>query len=192
MRSQSKSQGRLDFRKSDVLLVDDNQHSLDLLSQVLAGFRFRKTQSARSAAEARKYLATQPFDLIIIDAEMPQEDGFHLVSEIRSRPKGPNFTVPIVVVSSFTPLNKVARARDTGANMLIKKPISAATLAARIDWIARTDRLFVEADHYCGPDRRFHREPLGEGVEERRADALALTSTPDRALSQDDIDSLFG
>lgn len=187
-----KSPGRLDFHKSDVLIVDDNQHSLDLLSQVLVGFRFRKIQAVRSAAEARQMLAAQQFDLIIVDAEMPEEDGFEFAAGIRAQAENPNFTVPIIVVSSHTPHLKVLRARDAGANMVIRKPISPATLAQRIEWIARSARPFVQADSYCGPERRFRRGPLPVGLEERRADGIAMAATPDRALSQDDVDSLFG
>lgn len=182
---------RLDLRKVEVMVVDDNQHSLDLLSQVLAGFRFRKIHATGSVDEARTLVTTQRFDLIIIDAEMPGDDGFRLTEDVRLRSK-PNATAPIILVSGFTPFQKVVRARDLGANLVLKKPISPSALISRIEWIAQSDRVFVSTETYRGPDRRFRMHPLPEGQAERRADALALAATPDRAMSQDDIDSLFG
>lgn len=180
------------MRRSKVLLVDDNPHSLDLMAQVLRGFRVGETITCRSADEAREAVTTQSFDLLIIDGEMPGEDGISLTLSIRSEPKLPNFTTPIVFVSAYTPIDKVERARDAGANLVVKKPIAPAILLSRIEWLARQTRDFVKADGYCGPDRRFKNKPPPDGEPERRANAIALTADMDRKMSQDDIDALFG
>jgi CheY-like chemotaxis protein len=182
----------MDLRRAKVLLVDDNPHSLDLMAQVLRGFRVAGTVPCRSIAEARENFSTQAFDLLIIDAEMPEEDGISLTLEVRSQPRLPNFTAPIILVSAHTPAEKVQRARDAGANLVVKKPIAPAILLDRLEWLARETRDFVKADGYCGPDRRYKNRPLPSGQEERRAGALALTSDMDRKMSQDDIDALFG
>ncbi len=186
------SPSRLDLRKAKTLIVDDNSTSLDLMSQILLGFRIQHTKTCTSAKEAREMLGGTAFDLIIIDAEMPEEDGIQLTRHIRQQPAAPNFTAPIVLVSASTPREKILSARDAGANIVVKKPIAPAVLLSRIEWLARNTREFVTTDSYCGPDRRLKAMPLPEGVAERRADAIALTATPDRAMSQDDVDSLFG
>ena len=64
-------------------------------------------------------------------------------------------------------------------------------LLSRLEWIARSNREFITADGYNGPDRRFRQVPLAEDQQERRAEALALIADPTRALSQDDISALF-
>lgn len=183
---------RMDMSRSKVLLVDDKHQSLDLLMQVLVGFRIKTTKACISAKEAREALAATTFDLIIIDGEMPDEDGIELTRHIRSQSESPNFTAPVIVVSAHTPREKVLRARDAGAHLVVKKPIAPATLLDRIERLARSARQFVAVPSYRGPDRRFKSHPLPEGVEERRADALALTSDPSRALSQNEVDKLFG
>ena len=184
--------GKLDLSRSRVLVVDDLHPSRELMLQVLTGFRVKNVQACASPEEARQQIAARVFDLIIIDGEMPGEDGISLTRHVRAEPKQPNFTAPILLVSSSTPIEKVILARDAGANMVVKKPIAPAVLLARIKWLACNDRDFVKADSYCGPDRRFKSLPLSEGIEERRADNLALTASPDRAMSQDEVDSLFG
>lgn len=186
------SSGRLDLRKARTLVVDDNSTSLDLMSQILLGFRVQNAKTCNSAKEARELLAGAAFDLIIIDAEMPDEDGLGLTRHIRQQPAGPNFTAPIILVSASTPREKILEARDAGANIVVKKPIAPAVLLSRIEWLARNTREFVTSTTYCGPDRRVKNLPLPDGVQERRADAIALSATPDRAMSQDDVDSLFG
>lgn len=183
---------RLNLAKSKVLVVDDNQQSAEILTQILQGFKIGKTCASRSADEARDALLASAFDLLIVDAEMPNEDGISFVRHLRRQKDNPNFTIPIILVSAHTPADKVKKARDAGANFVVKKPIAPTILLSRIEWLARNTRDFVTSPGYCGPDRRFKNLPLPEGIAERRAEAIALATTPDRAMSQDEIDSLFG
>lgn len=183
---------RIDLRRISALVVDDNPQSLELISQILVGFRLGKLTSCQSAEEARPRLAEERFDLILIDYAMPREDGLHLARHIRSDASLPNRTIPIVILHGHTPEHMVVAARDAGANMIVRKPVAPAVLLSRIQWIARDRRPFVEAESYCGPDRRIRAEPLGPDRPERRSAALALVGDPERAMSQDDITALFG
>ncbi|MBS0295626.1 MAG: response regulator [Proteobacteria bacterium] len=184
--------GRLNLRKTRILLVDDNPHSLDLVLQVLLGFRVPQPRCCASAEESRGLLEFESFDLILADCEMPNEDGLSLTRYVRSRRDQLNFTAPIVLMSGSTSFQRISAARDAGANMVVRKPISPGVLMDRILWLARVSRPFITSDAYCGPDRRFKSHILPPGVEERRAEALALTASPERALSQTEVDSLFG
>ena len=183
---------RLDLSTVRVLIADDNPRALDLLSQVLLGFQVRNATVCSTIAEAVPILSRSLHDLVIVDGEMPDQDGYDLTRQLRSEPDGPNYTTPIVIVSGLTPQHRVEKARDSGANSVITKPIVPGVLLAQIEYLAKTPRPFVACPTYCGPDRRFHTAPLPEGVEERRAEAIRLMAQPDRALSQTDIDSLFG
>lgn len=136
-------------------------------------------------------VAVERFDLILVDFEMPGEDGPSLVQHIRSEPRQPNHTAPIVMLNGSTSLQTVARARDAGANMVVKKPIAPTILLDRIEWIARNNRDFIGSSGYCGPDRRFRNVPRPQDAEERRADAAALVADPTRLMSQDEVSSLF-
>lgn len=182
---------RLDFSTIKIFAVDDNNQALALLEEILRGFRAGNTTVCASALAAQDLLAATRFDLLIIDADMPDEDGITLTQRIRNRPDQPNFTSPVVLASSHTPLDRIRRARDAGVNVFIKKPIAPAVLLDRLSWLARNTRPFVSAPTYCGPDRRFRKAPPPDGVGDRRADGIALAATPDRALSQTDIDALF-
>lgn len=183
---------RLDLRRTNILVVDDSLPSLELISQVLMGFRVERTVAVRSAQEARDAVAGRLFDLILVDGEMPDGDGISFTFELRRQEKSPNRATPVVLLCSYTPREKVVRARDAGVNVVVKKPVSPAVLLARITWLARTSREFVVSSAYAGPDRRFQHVALGPDQHERRAEQLALAATPERALSQSDIDNLFG
>jgi len=182
----------MDLGRLSVLLVDDNTPSLDLMQQILAGFRVGRVTSCRRPEEAWEHASRTRFDLIVLDGEMPDEDGISLARRLRAHAGLPNFTAPIILVSAHTPQEKVFQVRDAGANLVIKKPIAPAVLLSRIQWLARSPRQFITSETYNGPDRRIRRMPLPEGQEERRADALALTANADHAMSQDEVDALFG
>lgn len=89
------------------------------------------------------------------------------------------------------PQCKVEVARDHGVNFTIVKPVSPAVLLDRILWMAQYDRPFISDPGYSGPDRRFRTVPLQPGVSERRNADLQLAATPERSLSQAEIDGLF-
>ncbi|MBX9574816.1 MAG: response regulator [Caulobacteraceae bacterium] len=186
-----KTDPKLGLHGVNPLIVDDNSQALEVMAAIMMGFGVNKTVRAQSAAEAFELAARTVFDVILIDYEMPEEDGLSLVRRLRSDPGGPNFTAPIIMVSANTPESRVGHSRDAGANFMIAKPVSPGVLLERLKWIARSGRQFVNTDTYRGPDRRFHTVPLPEGLEERREADLALTAVPDKALSQDEIDGLF-
>ena len=77
---------------------------------------------------------------------------------------------PIVVLSGYTQLRLIASARDAGAHLVVRKPVSPQTLFDRLVWVANFDRPFLEADHYAGPDRRFHAVPPPDSAMKRLND----------------------
>jgi len=182
---------RIDLKQARILIADDNPKALDILSQVLMGFAVRHVIPCHGGAEVIDRISRESADLLIIDGEMPEHDGIDVTLHVRSHPEGPNFTAPILIVSGFTPIHMVTRARDAGANWVITKPIIPRVLLNRIEWLAKSPRPFITSPNYCGPDRRFQNLALPEGVEERRAEAIRLMAQPDRVMRQDEIDSVF-
>lgn len=180
---------RFNLSRLSVLVIDDNQASRDIIQSILQGLGVAGRRCCNTVDEALDLLGRESFDMVIADGEMPQQDGFDLTAAIRRDPDGPNFTVPILLASAHTPKLKIARARDVGANMVVCKPLSAAVVLEKIEWLARAQRKFVNAPGYRGPDRRFHAVALPKGAEERRAEELKRLAQPE--LSQNDIDSLF-
>ena len=182
---------RFNLAKARLLLVDDDEQSLEVLSAVLLGLGVRHARKCESAAEARRAISQSPYDLMLVDHVMPVEDGLSLCREVRRDLSSQNRTTPLILLTSRPSRETVALARDAGAHFTVAKPVSPAILLQRIEWLARSGRNFISSDGYCGPDRRFQKLPLPPGIEERRYETLRLLEEPERALSQDDIDSLF-
>jgi hypothetical protein len=94
-------------------------------------------------------------------------------------------------MSSDTREKTIRQARDSGANMVIAKPISPSSLYDRLAWIALTTRQFVDTPTYFGPDRRFKIEGYPGGVGRRKSDQVEVAEESGPALAQGDIDNLF-
>lgn len=150
------------------MVVDDSPFALELTSQALLGFGIRTRYSCHSAAEAMAILADCPIDLLVVDCEMPEMDGYELVRWLRRSGLDPNAFVPVVMTAAHIRRSRVAEARDCGASFVITKPFSAKTLLERIVWVARDSRPFLEVGEYFGPDRRF-RQSEAPGSERRAA-----------------------
>ncbi|GAW40126.1 hypothetical protein SH203_00520 [Brevundimonas sp. SH203] len=152
------------------MVVDDSPFSLTLTSNALAGFGIRPSFAIGSGAEAKQMLADRTVDLLVVDTDMPDIDGFELVRWLRQSAPNPNAFIPVIMTASHIRRGRVAEARDCGANFVVTKPFSPALLLERILWVARDTRPFLEVGDYLGPDRRFRHTDY-DGVE-RRADML--------------------
>ena len=149
------------------MVVDDSSFSAEITTGALSGFGIRTRYSCKSAVEAMEVLNESEIDLLVVDCEMPGMDGFELVQWLR-RSGPPNAFVPVIMTAAHIRRSMVHKARNCGANYIVTKPFSAASLLERIVWVARDNRPFLEVGDYFGPDRRFRQsEPPGA---ERRAD----------------------
>ncbi len=184
---------RINLEKVSVLIVDDNQQSLDILAQVLSGFGVRSIVKSDNADDALKIVQRQVFDIIMTDGTMPGMDGYEFTSAVRRLQNQPNAHIPILLVTGHARESQVFRARDCGANFVVAKPITPKVLLDRVFWVAKEERMFVETDSYVGPDRRFKREGPPVGTSGRRREDvvgdLGAATTPN--LSQDQIDGMM-
>ncbi len=173
------AQPRLNFRGVTALLVDRNSYCRSIISQMLRGFGLTHMHACGSGEEAKKLLKETYIDMILVEAELPDMLGSDLIKWIRQEQKEPLRFVPILVLSGYTQMRMLESVRDSGANLVLKKPLSCQALFDRLAWLARTPRAYIEAGHYVGPDRRFRDLPPPGGEYRRDTDEQpAETSEP--------------
>ncbi len=183
---------KIDLERINVLVVDDNVHSLEILAQVLHGFGARAITRCSSVKEAKEALAKSRIDLVITDAAMPEESGYELLRWLRREASAPNRFIPAILVTGHTRSSQIELGRDCGAHLVVSKPIQPRVLLERIFWAARDERMFVDCQAYAGPDRRFKLEgpPAGEGGRRGLEPAAEAGDATDPSPSQLESDSM--
>lgn len=161
----------VNLSNATTMVVDDSKFSLELTTACLLGFGIRTRHALTEPRKALQILTETPIDLLVVDCDMPDLDGYELVRRLRRSKDQPNAFVPVIMTAAHLRRSKVLAARDCGANFIITKPFSAKKLLERIVWVARDERPFLEVGDYLGPDRRFRDE---EPETERRSDRLRL------------------
>ena len=116
---------------SRILVVEDhpvNQHlALRLLER--RGYEAEVAGDGRAAIEMLK---TQDFDLVLMDVEMPEMDGFQATSAIRRNEKSTGHRVPIIAMTAYTRDAVQARCVAAGMDGYLSKPVSSVDLYAVI------------------------------------------------------------
>ena len=118
-----------------VLIVDDEPAVLNLLSKVVRSNGLEAIE-AGGGEQALAILENHHCDLILLDVNMPDMDGFTVVEKIRAR----GDRTPIVIVSGRKEDFDTLYALDIGADDYITKPFNPVTLGAKIKAILRRTR----------------------------------------------------
>jgi len=108
------------FNRANLLVVDDEQLNLDLVSLLLEESKLNLFQ-ASSAKEALLILKQNSIDLILLDIKMPEIDGFDTLKMIKSD-KSIN-KIPVLALSARVFATDKRRAMQEGFNGFIEKPI---------------------------------------------------------------------
>ena len=114
-----------------VLVVDDLDVNRELVRAMLQAVG-HQVWEAGGGAEALDVAARQPFDIILMDLQMPGMDGFAAARAIRERAEV-NRDTPIIALSADVLPEHIGATAEAGMNGHIGKPISALELVSTID-----------------------------------------------------------
>lgn len=122
--------------KARVLLVEDNRAISRLIRVILAsaGFAVDTVNNGRGAVEAVQQ--TEP-DLVLLDLELPDTDGFRVLSKIRASDDGS--AVRVVAFTSHTEHDVMRDVERAGFDGYIQKPVVPDAFVAAIEKILATD-----------------------------------------------------
>ena len=121
---------RVDLENVPVLVVDDNATNRRILHDVLSAWRMKPAvaESARAALQSlgRALEAGQPYALVIVDAHMPETNGFALIEQMRQNPGLAGATV--MMLTSGGQRGDAERCRELGVAAYLTKPIGQSEL----------------------------------------------------------------
>ena len=122
MRLEGAAAGRL-------LVVDDNRVNRLLLGRSLE----QQGHSVAFAADGRlalEMLATERFDLVLLDVEMPELDGVAVLKQLAA--EGRLLEMPVIMTSALDEVERIAECIDLGADDFLSKPVNPVLLKAHV------------------------------------------------------------
>jgi len=159
-----------------VLVVDDNATNRRILQEMLSNWNMTPTvvESGAAALTTIDHAQSvgQSFDLVLLDALMPEMDGFMLAERLLKRPEG---LVPtLMMLSSACRREDAARCRELGIAAYLTKPIRQSTLLDAI--------MTALSQPTCAIDRVTVEVPCDEKPEHHRR--LRVLLAEDNAVNQ--------
>ncbi len=142
-----------------LLVADDNKVNRLLLARSLEllGHRVAAAENGRIAIEM---LRRDPYDLLLLDIEMPEMDGFAVLQALAGDPALRD--VAVIVTSSLEGLANVVRCIELGADDYLHKPVNAVLLKARVTSSLEKKRL---RDQQKALVRRFATSEVAEDLQ---------------------------
>ncbi|MCX5883485.1 MAG: response regulator, partial [Deltaproteobacteria bacterium] len=121
-----------------ILLAEDNITNQQVALGILKKLGLR-ADAVANGSEAIKALKTIPYDLVLMDVQMPEMDGFEATRQIRNfESANPNRQIPIIAMTAHAMQGDRERCMDAGMNGYVTKPVSPQTLAETLNkWLLK-------------------------------------------------------
>ncbi len=118
-----------------ILVVDDSSTVRKFVAASLKMKGFRVV-TAGDGIEALECMPAEKFDLIILDLNMPDMDGFEFMRTLRETPEYRD--IPIIILSSMTDLKNKDLALEMGATAFLEKPLSTEAIQREVFRFVKT------------------------------------------------------
>ena len=160
-----------DILHAKILIVDDLPANVMLLEQMLANAGYDRVSSTQESSRVCELHLLERYDLILLDLQMPEMDGFQVMENLKEVERGG--TLPVLVITA-QPLHKL-KALKGGARDFVSKPFDLAEVLARVHNL-------IEARLLHDETRRLYAQVLAEQERSARL-ALAPRERPGAAPS---------
>nr|WP_257455572.1 response regulator [Archangium lipolyticum] len=126
--------GRTGQHHGRVLVVDDDEKVVAICREVLVSLGY-EVQVASTLEEAHRSLRERRPDVLLLDVQLPDGDGYHFLEELKSERASGHISV--IFISARTETGAKVRALKLGADDYLTKPFDALELGARVETVLR-------------------------------------------------------
>ena len=164
--------------QASILIVDDDRNMRTLLSHALEKDGYEVSTAIDGVQGLKMYKEVSP-DIVLMDAAMPELDGFQACAALRRLPGGDE--TPVLMITGLNDESSVARAFDAGASEYITKPFNWAVFRQRVKRLVR-ERCAEKRVAYLAfndsltglPNRTLFQERLEHGIRQARRNKSEL------------------
>jgi len=157
-----------------LLIADDDGENRSILQRLLEPHGFR-ISFAVNGIEAIAQMAKHHFDAVLLDIQMPEMDGFEVLSKLRE--SGQLGNTPVIVVTGLQEEQDAVRCIEIGAEDFLSRPIRPALLMARLSASLEKKRLREKVfEQHFTPElaRELARNPDPMKMQARQADISVM------------------
>lgn len=112
-----------------LLIVDDNSVNRIMLSRYTTRLGYQSTL-VENGRQALEKLRNDPFDLVLLDVQMPEMDGYQVLEEMKAEPGLRE--IPVIMITAVDELESTVRCIELGAQDYLPKPFNPVLLRARL------------------------------------------------------------
>lgn len=120
------------------ILVIDDDPILREFATVYLSTPTARVETADCAEAGLACLATHPFDIVLLDLDMPGMGGFEMIRRVRADAALRH--LPIIIVTGREDIVSIDRAYDLGATSFVTKPVNWRLLSYQLRYVLRADR----------------------------------------------------
>ena len=146
-----------------ILIVDDNETNLKILTLILKKDAYRVLQVTDPKVVRSLVLQEKP-DLILLDVNMPDINGFDLAERLKKDPKVED--IPIIFISALSNSSDVAKGFAVGAVDYITKPYNPTILLLRIAAVLKRMEGSQNTASYRDAEVNFSKGTISKGDQE--------------------------
>jgi len=123
----------------DILIVEDDEVNKKIANYVLAEAG-HTVKTASNGLECMELVKKHVFDLILMDCQMPEMDGFEAVTAIRQRERILGVRVPIIALTALAMKDDKDKCLEVGMDVYIRKPFEKVKLLKMIEKLIEKSR----------------------------------------------------
>jgi len=128
---QSLFENNADLKGITVLLAEDNKINQGVCSKILTS-RGAAVDVVDDGKKVIEKLNSNLYDVILMDIQMPEMDGYETTHYIRSNMERPKSAIPIIALTAFAMEGETEKCLSVGMNGFVSKPFKAQDLCAKI------------------------------------------------------------
>ena len=117
---------------NNILYIEDNPDNMMLVQRALEA-RGYKLLKAKNGLEGVSVAESESVDLILLDINLPDIDGYEVANRLRTSQKHELSRVPIIAVTANALKGDAEKALDAGCDVYMSKPINIRELWARVE-----------------------------------------------------------
>jgi PAS domain S-box-containing protein len=133
-----------DILAASILIVDDQKPNVMLLTQLLTEAGYTSVSSTMEPTQVSTLHAQNHYDLILLDLQMPQMDGFQVMQSLKENNQ--DDYIPVIVITAQPSLK--LRALQAGAKDFVSKPFDLVEIKTRIHNMLEVRLLYKKLDNY--------------------------------------------